>query len=333
MPPAASRLRGQATDGATTWAFRSGWRIVRRLPEPAAQRLFDRVADTTWARRGPSVRQLERNLSRAVPGATPTELRELSRDAMRSYMRYWQEAFRLPSWSPERILSTMRLDGHELLDAAVDTGSGAVMTPGHMANWDHAGAWAALRYGSVVTVAERLKPEAVFAEFLDYRRSLGMVVHGLGDDGIVRTLSRAADDGQIVALVGDRDIGRNGIVVDLLGEPASLPAGPALLSVMTGAPLHPVGMWFDGPMTRAFVYPQVPVPEGLPRGEQVRVMTQGLADALGEAIRAHPVDWHMLQPVWLADLDDSRMDEERRELARIARARRAERDDDRAGER
>ena len=322
MPPVAGRLRGQVADSATTWAFRSGWTLVRRLPEPAARRLFDRVADTTWARRGPSVRQLERNLARAVPGATPTELRELSRDAMRSYMRYWQEAFRLPTWSQERILSTMHLDGHELLDAAIDAGTGAVMTPGHMANWDHAGAWAALRYGSVVTVAERLKPEAVFAEFLDYRRALGMVVHGLGDDGIVRTLTRALDDSHVVALVGDRDISRNGIVVDLLGEPASLPAGPALMSVMTGAPLHPVGMWFDGPMTRGMVYPLIPIPAGLPRDEQVRQMTQTLADSLGEAIRAHPVDWHMLQPVWLADLDDSRMDDERRELARAARANR-----------
>ena len=40
--------------------------------------------------------QLEANLRRVVPGATGDQLRQLSRAGMRSYLRYFMEAFRLP---------------------------------------------------------------------------------------------------------------------------------------------------------------------------------------------------------------------------------------------
>jgi KDO2-lipid IV(A) lauroyltransferase len=31
-------------------------------------------------------------------------------------------------------------------------------------------------------------------------------------------------------------------------------------------------------------------------------MTQQVADVFADAIREHPQDWHMLQPLWLRDL-------------------------------
>ena len=33
--------------------------------------------------------------------------------------------------------------------------------------------------------------------------------------------------------------------------------------------------------------------------ERVRVLTQRLADEFAAGIAAHPVDWHMLQRIWL----------------------------------
>lgn len=297
---------GRAQDAVTEWAFSTGWRLVKRLPEPAARAAFRQAADGMWWREGPSVQQLQRNLLRARPGLSRTELRHLSREGLRSYLRYWCEAFRLPAWPLERISTTFDLRGKEVMDEGVRAGTGAIMVPGHMANWDHAGAWAALRYGAVVTVAERLKPEGLYEQFLNYRRGLGMEVLGLGEPDVLRTLARRLKEGRVVALLGDRDISRNGIEVRLLGEPASLPAGPALLSIMTGAPLYPVGMWFEGDQFLGQVLPQVEVPLGLPRQAQVRAMTQELADRLGEAIVQHPSSWHMLQPVWLADLDPAR---------------------------
>ncbi|MEY4137234.1 MAG: hypothetical protein RL205_1362 [Actinomycetota bacterium] len=295
-------MRAEVVDAATEAAFGLGWRAVKRMPESTSDALFRRLADRSWSKDGPSVRQLESNLQRVCPELSQPELRELSRAGMRSYLRYWNEAFRLPAWSHARISSTFDLAGHEVMDHALSSGRGIIMVPGHMANWDHAGAWAALRYGSVTTVAERLKPEGVFRQFLEYRETLGMNVIPHGAPDVIRSLARTLNSGGLVALLGDRDVGRNGVDVEMFGETARIPGGPALLSMLTGAALHPVTMWFDGEMLRGQVHPAVAIPEFGEKSERVSVMCQDLADALCQGIRQHPADWHMMQKVWVSDL-------------------------------
>ena len=139
--------------------FAAGWALVRRMPEPLAYGSFERIADASWARRGPQVRRLESNLARVLgPGTTQAELRALSRQGMRNYMRYWCDAFRMPGWSRERIRDSIVIHNEDLFVAALATGRGVVCVLPHMGNWDHAGAWASVKYTTVVTVAERLKP-------------------------------------------------------------------------------------------------------------------------------------------------------------------------------
>lgn len=296
-----SSLRSSATDALTAWLYDAGWKISRALPEPAANAAFRQMADALWRRRAGGVVQLERNLGRVHPQASSEEIHELSRAGMRSYMRYWCEAFRLPTWSKARIQDTFILDRQYLLDEALERG-GALMIPAHMANWDHAGAWAALTYGSVSSVAERVKPEKLFEKFMEFRRKLGMDLLGTGEPDVLRQLTRRLRDGKLVALMGDRDIGRTGVHVDFFGEPASFPAGPAILAMMTGVPLHPVTMWFEGDLARGYVHDRIEMPTGVERDEGIRVITQQLARGWEAGIREHSVDWHMLQRVWVSDL-------------------------------
>lgn len=288
-------------DTATDWAFSAGWTIVRRMPEASAARLFQEVADRSWRKRGPAVVQLERNLARVRPGIGEDELRALSREGMRRYMRYYCEAFRLPSWSMQRLRDSVHLDGVEHLDAPVRDGRGVVVVGAHMGNWDLAGAWGAQRFGRVSTVVERLKPEGLFRQFLAFRESLGINVLATGDTGIVSQLVRVAKDGGVVALVGDRDLSGNGIDVDFFGETAPFPVGPAVISLLSGAPLVVITTWYDGPILRGRCEPVDRAPQDVPRDEQIRVLTQRVANALAEAIADHPEDWHMLQRLWPSD--------------------------------
>jgi len=293
--------RAAVSESLSAWLYDVGWKVTRTLPEPAANAVFRQMADALWRRGAGGVRQLERNLRRVHPDYDHDAIRELSRAGMRSYLRYWCEAFRLPTWSRERITETFVLERQEILDDALTRG-GALMIPGHMANWDHAGAWAAATYGSVTSVAERLKPEKLFHAFLDYRRELGMDILGTGEADVLRQLTRRLRDGKLVALLGDRDISRNGVHVDFFGEPASFPAGPALLTLMTDVPLHPVTMWFDGEMCRGYVHDRIEIPTDGDRDEKIIAMTQQLARGWESGIREHSADWHMLQKVWVADL-------------------------------
>lgn len=298
MPRNSSKLAG-VTDSATAWAFTAGWSVSKRLPERAARAAFQAGADYMWWQNTGGVPRLTSNLARVKPWLTDEELKQLARSGMRSYMRYWCEAFRLPTYTPHRIAESFELRGKELLDTTMNQGKGAVMIPGHMANWDLAGAWATQRYGALTTVAEQLKPKDLFDQFLQYRESLGMEVLPLGEPHVMRSLVRRLREGRLVALLGDRDITESGVHVDFFGGKASFPAGPALLSIMTGSPLHPVTMHNEIDRTVGTVYPRIEVPNVADRSEQIRIMTQQIAHAFEIGIAEHPEDWHMLQRVWV----------------------------------
>ncbi|ONK15698.1 phosphatidylinositol mannoside acyltransferase [Streptomyces sp. MP131-18] len=288
--------------------YGAGWGAVKRLPEPAARALGRRVADRSWRRRGQGVRRLEANLARVVPQAGPAELRALSRAGMRSYLRYWMESFRLPVWSKERIRDSFAGEDMHRLTDGLDSGRGVVLALPHMGNWDLAGAWAVTALGTpLTTVVERLKPDSVFQRFIAHRESLGLEVLPHTGGASFGKLARRLRQGGLVALVADRDLSASGVEVSFFGETARMPAGPAMLAQQTGALLLPVSLWYDEtPVMKGHVHPPVPVPDSGTRAERTAVMTQSVADRFAAGIAAHPQDWHMLQRLWLRDLEPRR---------------------------
>jgi KDO2-lipid IV(A) lauroyltransferase len=307
-------VRAALVEGLTYRLYAAGWWLVRRLPERAAYGIFRLVADVMARRDGPAVRRLRANLRRARPDADAVELDRLTHEGLRSYLRYWCDAFRLPDWPADRVVSSVRVEGEDHLRASTGEGRrGLVAALMHMGNWDHAGAWATLTGAPVVTVAERLRPERLYERFLAYRRGLGMEILPLtgGDGDLFDTLSSRLRAGRLVPLLADRDLRASGIEVELLGEPTRMPPGPALLALRTGAALHPVSIWHEPApgagerLVIRFHDPVEPPGSGTTR-EKVTGMTQEVADVFGDAIRAHPEHWHMLQPLWLADLPAAR---------------------------
>jgi KDO2-lipid IV(A) lauroyltransferase len=296
------------TDRLVAGGYEAGWSAVRHMPERAAYAMFRGIADEQWLRRGKSVRRLESNLRRVLgPDISERELREVSRAGVRSYLRYYCDAFRLPGWSNERIVSRFRADDQHLTDALA-LGNGVVATLPHMGNWDHAGAWANLAHQQVTSVAERLKPEEVYEKFLDYRRAIGIEILPLtgGEVPVFEALADRLRGGGLVALLGDRDLTSRGVEVEFFGATTKLPAGPAALALQTGATLVPASLWYDGPYAHVRIYPPVPVPETGSQLEKVAAMTQQVARCFEDGVRAHPEDWHMMQRLWLDDLDPAR---------------------------
>lgn len=301
MSAGTSDLKGRLTDG----LYGLGWGAVKRLPEPAAARLFRAIADQVWKRRGKSVLRLESNLSRVVPDAGPERLAELSRAGMRSYMRYWMESFRLPTWSPERIKAGIDVADVHHLTEGLDAGNGVIIALPHLGNWDLAGAWVTTDLKvPFTTVAERLEPATLYDRFVAYREGLGMEVLPHSGGAAFGTLARRLRAGGLICLVADRDLSASGVEVSFFGATARMPAGPALLAQQTGALLLPVTLWYDGtPVMRGRIHPAVEMPQEGTRAERTSAMTQALADAFAGGIAEHPEDWHMLQRLWLDDLD------------------------------
>ncbi|MFC9456353.1 phosphatidylinositol mannoside acyltransferase [Streptomyces sp. NPDC056637] len=288
--------------------YGAGWSTVKKLPEPVAVRLGRTIADLTWRRRGKSVLRLESNLARVVPDASPERLKELSKAGMRSYLRYWMESFRLPSWSADRVRNGFDIDDVHHLTDGLASDRGVILALPHLGNWDLAGAWVTTELETpFTTVAERLKPETLYDRFVAYRESLGMEVLPHEGGSAFGTLARRLRAGGLVCLVADRDLSESGVEVKFFGDTARMPAGPAILAQQTGALLLPVTLWYDeSPVMRGRIHAPIEVPETGTRAEKTSVMTQALADAFATGIADHPEDWHMLQRLWLADLEERR---------------------------
>jgi phosphatidylinositol dimannoside acyltransferase len=299
-----ARAAQAAAGQATTLGYLSGWRAVRLLPEKQAYVVFERLADEVYRRRGAGVLRLRANLHRVRPDLDGPDLEELTHTAVRSYLRYWCESFRLPTWSVEDVVRRTRtVDEHHVRDAHAQ-GRGVVVPLPHMANWDWAGAWACATGMPLATVAERLRPERLYDEFVAYRSTLGMEILPLtGGEATLPRLEEWARAGGLVCLLADRDLSRTGVGVRVCGAPAWTPRGPALLARRTGAPLVPVTLHYEGRDLTITFHPPVPHADG---ADGLVQMTQAVADAFSGALREHPEDWHMMQKVFVEDLPAAR---------------------------
>ncbi|MGX1737735.1 phosphatidylinositol mannoside acyltransferase [Corynebacterium flavescens] len=286
-------------------AYLAGWKVVGIAPEPVARVAFRFIADRV-SHDGKGMEQLRRNLTRVVGAENVT--RQLVRDSMRSYLRYWLEAFRLPRMHNDpQLLRRLHegLIGLEHLRASERRGKGVILALPHSGNWDMAGTLLVDLSGQFTTVAERLKPEVLFDAFVDFRRALGFDVVALtgGAESPFHHLKQVVEAGGIVCLLSERDLTRTGVSVDFMGEQANMAAGPAQLAIETGAALHIVHSWYESPEEGGGW--------GLSVSEPVEVTdvvatTQRLADGFAANIRRHPADWHMLQPQWNVDVDKRR---------------------------
>jgi lauroyl/myristoyl acyltransferase len=286
-----------------TFAYRAGWALVRNLPPHFSAWLFRQGADIAWRRNGKGTQRLRSNLARVTPAET--DLNQLTRDALRSYARYWLESFRLPVLSSERIVGDMHIrEEHNLRDAHA-AGRGTILALPHMGNWDHAGAWLVLTGVPFTTVAERLKPEALYDMFVAFREGLGFEVISAsgGEVAPFETLVDRLEAGGMLCLLADRDLTPSGVPVNFFGARATMPAGPALLALRTGAALIPTTLWYSGDAVtgRWEARTEAPIPH-----TNVATMTQAVADAFAAGIAAHPADWHMLQRLWTDDLAPAR---------------------------
>jgi KDO2-lipid IV(A) lauroyltransferase len=245
------------------------------------------------------------NLRRIDPTLDGLALRRATTEAFDSYARYWIESFRLPYLDADEVDRGLTAHGYiEYVLPALESGRGVIVALPHLGGWEWAGRWLADRGHRVTAVVERLDPPELFDWFVKLRTDLGMNVIAVDSSAGTEVLA-ALKRNEVVCLLCDRDISGTGVVVEFFGEATTLPAGPAMLGLRTGAPVLPTAVYFDEPPRGhhlGIVRPPLDVTrtEGSLRQDIVRI-TQTLATELEELIRRAPTQWHLFQPNWPSD--------------------------------
>jgi len=210
------------------------------------------------------------------------------------------ESLRLPAVSAEAVDAGFTIEGQEHLEAARQTGRGAVLALPHLGGWDVGGSWLARQGFAVSVVVEALDPPELFEWFVDLRRTFGLTVIPLGPGAGTAVLG-ALRANHMVCLLCDRDIGGGGIEVDFFGERTAIPAGPVTLALRSRSVVLPTAVYFDGDGHHAVVRPPLPTDRRGSIRDDVARITQDLAHAHEELIARAPEQWHLFQPNWPSD--------------------------------
>jgi len=289
--------------GVTT-LYRVGATAARALPGPLAAAL-PKVAALPLSRFLPQKRRMvERHMKRAMgSSATPDAVKRATKNAFASYCRYWIESFRLPSINKSRLSSGIEVPDYQYVEQALQRGKGVILALPHLGGWEWAGFWmATVNKLPITVVVEPIEPPQLFDWFAGFRSKLGMKVVPIGPSAGAEIAS-ALKRNEIVCLLCDRDISGSGIEVDFMGEHTTLPGGPALLALRTGATVLPTAVYFQPRGQHiGVVRPPLNTNRQATIREDVKRVTAHLADELALLIQRAPEQWHLFQPNWPSDL-------------------------------
>lgn len=294
--------RDRLTDAFTVNSYKLGSLAARAMPGPMAGVVASMIGLTFAGGMREKRSMIERHLKRVNPSWRPLELRQAVQQSFDSYAKYYVESFRLPTLSKRVVSAGFTLDGFEYIPQALEHGNGVILALPHLGGWEWAGRWLIDQGYKMTVVVEPIEPPELFEWFADLRHKLGMTVVPLGPKAATAVM-KALRNNEVVCLLCDRDIERSGVQVEFFGEMTTLPAGPAMLGLRTGAPVLPSGCYFTQRYNghHAIVRPPLKLERLGGLREDVARGTQQLAHELEFLIRKAPEQWHLFQPNWPSD--------------------------------
>ena len=281
---------------------------VRTLPAPAAYAIGHVVMWIAWRTMRKTREALAGNLAAAFPDESAKVRERRGLDTLRAYARDTIDFLRALARSPANtddmfeVTTAQRALFAELLERR----GGIIVVTGHYGNWEIGSLL--IRKGlnlplTIVAMAEaspavnRIRRElrqSLGADTVEVRQSLDTALQ----------IRRRLADNQIVAMLIDRHYGRDRIEVSLLGRRAWFLRTPLLMAYATGSPIVPVFIERRGQARFGLVVGSaIVVSRTAPRDDTLRQAAQGIADALGERIRAHPEFWYHFYRYWDAQRD------------------------------
>jgi len=290
-----SALAGREGQG---WVERGGplalgLKIATVLTAPMPRRLRYGLADiggtAAYALLPGRARRARANYSAFADG-DPAASAKLARGAFRNYARTILDFLVLEKLLQELKQSSGALPMEHLYRVLVD-GNGAIVVTPHLGNWDLGAAAIATCGYPVHAITDPFGPPEVDGMIRASRERLGVGVIPIGPAS-AREALRALRRNEVLLLACDIDKGGSGVPVQFLGQQVVLPAGPATLSLRTGARLIPGYMRRrpDGSHESRLLEPLAQPVAG---DSQARVaeLTQSIATAFEAMIRVEPSQW------------------------------------------
>lgn len=162
-----------------------------------------------------------------------------------TYSRNWCDLMLMNRLRDKRLQAMIgRRSSSQPLDDALAAGTGAILVSPHFGTWELGGLGLADLGYTVNVLTFREPDEKVNEQRERMRRERGIgVIYVDRDDTSPLAVIEAVNAlrrNEIICLLGDRDGSYTTVTVPFFDKPTPLPAGPAYLSLATGAPVIPV---------------------------------------------------------------------------------------------
>lgn len=280
-------------------AARFGFFLLDRISLPAAIALGRRLADS-WYFLNKSRRQIAKeNILKAKIASTDSEANRIARDSLRHFAVLAVEYLKA-----ENVLNEGNWKEHVELDVSPETmaiirepGRGIILVSGHFGNWEVAAQ--ILSYIKPVAGITRDMNNPYTDRLMKQRKQRDRYTltpkHDAGVDRLLSVLKK----GEILALLIDQHASERGMPVDFFGIPASTHTSPALLHLITRAPICFGYCLRTGPMSYKFkaVAPIIHKPTGN-RQHDVHTILEQLNHELENAIRQNPEQYLWAHRRW-----------------------------------
>jgi phosphatidylinositol dimannoside acyltransferase len=297
------------------YAYRFAETLVSVLPRRTAYWLGDRAADALLLAVPHKFDALRSNLRHVLPDADEKTFNRTVQRNLRNLTHCWVDVMEMSS-RKANLPSRLDIEGLDNFYAALKLGRGVVIASLHFGSWETGLAgWNAMG-GRMALLAEKIRPQQLFERVIGARSKQGVHVIPIdvaamreGDAHAARRIGAASmrevfrvlKSGGTIAMALDRDLIGNGEPLPFFGEPAPIPIGAVDIAIRAGAVILPVILFRDDRRVRAVAYPRIPYSTTAPREEEVISTTQRLLTLFESAIRRHPDQWHVLDPIWEQD--------------------------------
>ena len=224
------------------------------------------------------------------------EVRRTARRCLEQFGMYLVDFLRMGRLGEEEVRRFVDVRGREHMDRAVARGKGVVALTAHLGNWELGGVTLALMGYPVHAIALAHQDPRVDRIFVKRRAERGIKVIPVGV-AIKRSFG-AIRKGHLLALLGDRDLRAQGVHATFFGRETTVPRGPAVLALRTGAAVVP-GFAIRDKTGRYQLYLEEPI---IPRvdEESIEEFTDRMLRVLESYIRRYPDQWFMFHRMWPA---------------------------------
>jgi len=293
-----SRTRSALRNRLEWLAVAGGLSVLEALPAGAAMRVMSGLGRVGGALSRTRSAQAERCAETRL-GVAPGRARRIVRESFRSLALNVVEPHLLErALRSEAFEERVDVEGAEHLDRVLAEDRGVLIATAHFGAWETLGVVLARRFKPIWAVARALDNPLLRQWMVDKR---GRALAGtLDKSGGGLKLARLVKGGEIVALLLDQNAGRQGVILDFLGQPSLHHRVAGVMACRFGAAVLPTYLYrAEGELRlRLVIEPPVEPDPGLAAEEAEVDVVRRVSRSLERRVREQPEQWMWLHDRW-----------------------------------